>query len=45
MIRVKCPKCGKALKAEDKFAGKPGKCPRCGKVFTASSKPAPRHDS
>jgi len=29
-IRVKCPSCGKTVKASDKHAGKTAKCPGCG---------------
>lgn len=31
-IQVKCPSCGKTLRAKDELAGKRGKCPGCGAV-------------
>lgn len=30
---VKCKKCGKKLKTEEKFLGRKGKCPHCGAVI------------
>jgi hypothetical protein len=32
-MRVRCPKCNKALKVDDKMAGKRGRCPGCGEVL------------
>ena len=32
-MRVRCPKCKKALQVDDKMAGKRGRCPGCGEVL------------
>jgi phage FluMu protein Com len=39
-IRLKCEKCGKALRAADGAAGKRVRCPGCGTVLTVPTPPA-----
>ncbi len=40
-ILVKCPKCGVALRAAEKFAGKKIKCPKCTKILRIQPASAP----
>jgi len=41
MIRFSCPKCGKHLKAQNAYAGKPVKCSRCGLSQPVPGEPVP----
>ncbi len=41
MIRFTCPKCGKHLKAQEAYAGKPVKCNRCGLSQPVPTEPKP----
>ena len=38
-MRLKCPKCQKALKVADEMVGRRGKCPGCGQVLLVPSVP------
>ena len=32
MLTIACPKCGRELKAQDQYAGRPVRCPQCGTI-------------
>jgi len=40
-IRVKCPACGKVLKASEELVGKKCKCPSCGNIMRVVKRRAP----
>jgi len=41
MLHVRCPHCGKSLKAPDKMAGRSVRCPKCGQALKLPVLPAP----
>jgi ubiquitin-protein ligase len=45
MIRINCPKCGKAFQAKPEYVGRKARCRACGEGFLIETKPVPTDSS